>query len=306
MSTKDFEPNAPTSSPLVHASKPQFKVTPVNEFKTAQDFFADFYKINQPDMSHRRFSFAIDWPSSLLGDIMQGRKPLTLNRAFEFAKFMELTSFQSEYLMMLAMREVTNEHVRHYANDFLQHEGTRFWPDTESALPGFSVLNEETFSDVDMLLIHIYLYWSQGRLNPQELQKHMPAFTQFQNQEYVLQILNKLIAKGIIEKNGNDYKILKTGLLSKTAGASAHKAYYDAYIQIAENQLNKVDWSAGTLTFPKKYLGELKEKRNALINWILSKDTHESQAFGRPEDHTILMLNLSSYEILDLSLNTPT
>lgn len=90
-------------------SKSNLILTPsILEFSDSAHFFAEFVKINKNQshpISGRQISRQLNWPASLIVDIIKKRKPLTPQRAGEFARFFELNSMEFERLISISLME---------------------------------------------------------------------------------------------------------------------------------------------------------------------------------------------------------
>lgn len=277
------------------------KIPNLKSFRNAKDFFAEFYQINQPHLSHRSFSAEIDWPVSLLGDMIQGRKKLTVNRALEFSKFANLNSVQSEYLLMLCLKEVNNEGVQSYANTYLDTEGVVIDQDPSAPLESHHLISAETYSKTDFMVLHAFLTWSKGQVDFEQISQRLPAFPKFRDPEFVTGLISKMNEDEIIEGSMPLVKILKKNLLAPVSTVRSRNAYLDLFKQISELTPDKVAWRAGTVIFPNSKINELKDKMNALTSWILMTSQQGEPTEASPlNEHTILQIVLSAFELLDL------
>lgn len=178
----------------------------MKSYPTAREFFRAYYEINQPGLSHRKFAKAIGWPTSLLGDMIQGRKMLTLNRAIEFAKFMDLNNAQAQYMMMLSLKSADNPTVRDYAEKFMKLEDL----DGEGNF----------YSDSDYVILHSYLKSSKGAADVKAIADSLPAFPQFKDETYVKGIISRMQADGVIRGEFPQFEVVKTQVLAPTVAKS--------------------------------------------------------------------------------------
>lgn len=275
------------------------RIPPLKKYDSAKSFFQDFYQVNQPDMTHRSFAMEICWPSSLLGDIMQGRKPLTVNRAVEFANFMKLNSIQCEHLIILALKEVDNSGVQAYATTYLETEGASLNYDPEIGSDTHDFVSADVYGDVEYMVLHAFLTWSKGEIDLERLPSYLPAFPKFRDREFVANLLARMGAEGVIEGAAPKIKILKKNLLAPNPVA-ARKNYLESFQRVCDLTPEKVDWSAGSVIFPKKQISELNERIKALTHWVLmTASREEPDETSDPAKHTILQLDLSVFEILE-------
>lgn len=98
------------------ASK-KFIALSVQGFDSCRGYFDSFVKQNSaldPKYSLRFFSSRLDWPRSLISDVIAGRKNLSVERAVQFARSIGLSAVDTELLVCLALKESTNDETRSY------------------------------------------------------------------------------------------------------------------------------------------------------------------------------------------------
>lgn len=69
---------------------------------------------NEPKISGRKISKILNWPASLIIDMVKKRKPLTPQRAIEFARTCNLHPTELEHLVWIALVETSDESTRDY------------------------------------------------------------------------------------------------------------------------------------------------------------------------------------------------
>jgi hypothetical protein len=245
------------------------KLPPLEKYHRAQDFFRDFYELNQPNITYRSFAAEIGWPASLLCDMVHGLKVLAVERAIEFASAMNLNSVQQARLIMLALKEVRNIDVQEYAINYLETEGAQLKLGEGLQIDTDQVIKEETYGNVEYMVLYSFLTWSKGEISLEALPSYLPCFPAFRNRAFILELLSEMRAEGLIEGDAPNVKVLKKHLISTKPNPVSKKSYLNSFSRITELSPEKVRWSAGTVIFPKKRLSELIEKRNALRDWIL-------------------------------------
>jgi hypothetical protein len=276
------------------------KLPPLEKYHRAQDFFRDFYELNQPNITYRSFAAEIGWPASLLCDMVHGLKVLAVERAIEFASAMNLNSVQQARLIMLALKEVRNIDVQEYAINYLETEGAQLKLGEGLQIDTDQVIKEETYGNVEYMVLYSFLTWSKGEISLEALPSYLPCFPAFRNRAFILELLSEMRAEGLIEGDAPNVKVLKKHLISTKPNPVSKKSYLNSFSRITELSPEKVRWSAGTVIFPKKRLSELIEKRNALRDWILTTSTREEPtAKTDPNKHTILQIALLICEILE-------
>jgi hypothetical protein len=275
----------------------------LKNFRRAKEFFREFYRLNQPNLSQRNIASKLDWPASFLGDVMQGRKHLTVNRAVEFARFFNLNGVECEYLIMLALKEVNNPAVREYAENYLNTEGFPFPTDphispelskTDENTPHF--IPEDTYCDTDYMILHSFIAWSNGTFELHELPNLLPAYPAFRDGNYVLNILARMRDDGIIAGEPPALRLLKPNLVVTDFTGKSIVPFLELFKRVQEITPEKVFWQTGSLIFPICKVRELHAKIRALRSWALMTSVHDKpKQDGRCMEHTILHFNLSTY-----------
>jgi hypothetical protein len=275
----------------------------LKNFRSAKDFFQEFYRLNQPDLSHRGFANEIDWPVSLLGDMMQGRKPLTVNRAVEFARFFDLNSLEHEYLIVLALKEVNNRGVQEYAENYLATEGFPF-PTDPHISPELSpagthsphFISEGLYCDTDYMMMHSFIDWTGGTFSMDEVPDLLPAYPAFRDKKYISDILDRMRADGIIAGEPPQIRLLKPDLAVTDFQGKSTVYFLELFKRIQELTPKEVFFQTGTVIFPTRRVKELRARIRALRNWTLMTSVRERPAQeGRATEHTILTLDLSIF-----------
>jgi hypothetical protein len=89
--------------------------------KSVAEYFKDFVELNKehPRFTFRNFGEAVGWPHSYLGDLVAGRKPLTVSRVLEFAKFASFTPLETERLLLMSFVVSENTHVSEFFSEKL-------------------------------------------------------------------------------------------------------------------------------------------------------------------------------------------
>lgn len=282
-----------------------YKVPHLQDCKNAQEFFRKLYEINQPKLSHRKFAGELNWPVSYLGDVIQGRKKLTVNRAIQLATALQLNAFQHEYLLMLALQEVDSAGVRNYAQSFLSTEGTPLGNDplVENSKYIFTE-NADHFHERSYL--SYYLQRSQGQLDLEDLREMFPAIPLFAEKEWVLDLLMKMKADGQVDGHIPPIKVLQPHLMRVNGSTETWLEELDILRQVWQLTSDDISPSSGGLLFPVSKMLELRDRRNALVSWVLrTSEQHPVTSESKKEDHTILHMMFSVFEILKADKGSP-
>jgi len=280
-----------------------YKVPSVLRFKDSKLFFQEFYQCNLPLISHRKFSDEIDWPISLLGDLIQGRKSLSVNRAVEFANFAKLTSVHCEHLIMMGLREAENPAAQTYAKDYLEKSAFQVTDPTNNYVLETPPTNEH---HPERGILRNYLVWTQGQMDFEMLAKVLPSFKKFQDPEFVKQLLQEMADLGIIDGTTAPIKVLKKNILNRQPDRDFFEKGYKVFLDLIETDPRNAVAFQGAGLFPRNKLHELLHKQNALQKWIMATTAvSELPPDHKPEDYTILLTSLSFGELLEHNLETP-
>jgi hypothetical protein len=289
-----------------------FKCPTIKAFKNAPDFFNEFYVINQPQMSHRIFADALQWPASLLGDIIQRRKPLSVNRAVEFGRYFNLHSVEIEHLIMLSLQEVNNPGVKDYAAEYLSTEGYAFPMSPTSPYIENSVeqeihyYSEDLFADPEVRVLHAFLRWANGEVNLEDLPLFLPVHPSFKNKEHVLKVFAKMREAGLIEGEVPNVRVSKKNLVVEKFTGKYLEPFQEVYRRILQMTPEKTYMNNTTVVFPVAKTPELKSRMLALNTWAVMTAAREApQGDGRWNEHTILHLEMGAYGTLTRADRTP-
>jgi len=94
----------------------QIVVPNLMEFDNYREFLKTFFKTNSEKsyFSSRYLARKLEWPHSLLHDIIGNRKDLSLARAIVLSGFLRLDYKSTEYLISLVLKENKNKHLADY------------------------------------------------------------------------------------------------------------------------------------------------------------------------------------------------
>jgi hypothetical protein len=94
----------------------------VTSYVSMESFFKRLIADNS--RRHKAFSYRalakfLEWPFSLVSDVINGRKHLALTRSLEFANRFSLDVEQTDHLVLLSLKGHSHPLVRQYAKDRL-------------------------------------------------------------------------------------------------------------------------------------------------------------------------------------------
>ena len=92
-------------------------------YENYYDYLRDFFQFHgkKKGFSKHAFSVRIEWPLSLVNDLLARRRKLTVNRALEFCAHIELDKHATDYFIVLILKESDKEHVKeHFSNKMME------------------------------------------------------------------------------------------------------------------------------------------------------------------------------------------
>jgi hypothetical protein len=273
----------------------------ISNFQVASEFFREFYKQNHPALSHRKFAAEIGWPVSLLGDMIQGRKRLSINRAIEFSNFLKLDSVQCEHLILLSLKDVENPEVQNFAQSLLKKVSfDRVNPEV------FEVVEDTKDYFQERSALRHYLIWSQGRLEYEMLPQHLPSYLSLKDPKFVRERLEEMVRDGIIDQVTPPIQVLKKNILRGGPRRQSFQEGFEAALNLLEARPENTYYAQGVLMFPRSQLLELYNRRCALESWLLATAAvTELPADYNPDDYSIIYASLSIGEVLDHNPESP-
>jgi uncharacterized protein (TIGR02147 family) len=164
-----------------------------------------FLRETRPSFSYRNLASKLDWPVSLLTDVISSRKTLPLVRGLELASYLKLTDYETEHLIQMTLANTSNTEVQNYFQKILNKK-------VETKEYSSSV-NQEHYLKLNYLIIYDYL----------KMKKYIPQYEEVNSDLYFIninklefdRIIDDLLLKGFIKiSNSNELKILKGNLFS--------------------------------------------------------------------------------------------
>jgi hypothetical protein len=86
-------------------------------YTKANDFIRDLYNRNKarnPAFSYGFVSSCLSWPPSLIADLIAERRQMTMQRALELGRWLELDDYRLDYLVLLALKEKRGKSISDY------------------------------------------------------------------------------------------------------------------------------------------------------------------------------------------------
>jgi uncharacterized protein (TIGR02147 family) len=97
-------------------SKSSLTIPSVVEYSDYRSFLTDFWEANKAlnFFSSRYLALKLDWSASYFHDVMSGRKKFSIPRAVELANYLELSLQQTDYLILMVLKDMEHELTSEY------------------------------------------------------------------------------------------------------------------------------------------------------------------------------------------------
>lgn len=211
--------------------------------------------------SQRSISTKLGWPVSYLPDLMKKRKTFTIKRAIEFGNYFDLNPIDFEKLIYLSITDsglIKNEDMQKIVSTKSQ---VRYKP-TED----FELLSASTF------LIFESVRWLQGKATLQvlidlALKKDISA-------DLVLESVRQLTARKLIEKKGNEYRVMQDFLMSDDYGPANEtiKKFHQQFSMLQhkyfEDPIGPGFYNSAIVHIERSRYDEIVNRMAAFRNWI--------------------------------------
>lgn len=220
-----------------------------------QSYFKALIALNKAKkryFSHRYFARRIKWPPSYLSDLVNGHKSLTLVRALQFAKAVDMDPFDTERMVFWSLRENDDHNVKRFAESNLESDvmgNILKNPIIQGKDP--SCLDDTKicfiFESIAVLAVLTVLVWARRLLPPEEIKDLLFSFHGISPNE-VRRIINTLVSKGIVVANGNG-DIVKTDFnayrMLLEAQGDMERIGRDIHTQFAHNFMRYLYYNHG-------------------------------------------------------------
>ncbi|MCB0357705.1 MAG: TIGR02147 family protein, partial [Bdellovibrionales bacterium] len=261
--------------------KKKLTLVQVQEFSTYQKYLKVFYNKNRhlPAYSSRAIAKKLSWPRSYLHDLINGRKQLTVARAIQLARFLNLNSLDTEYLIALVFKEHKDNEVKAFYLDKISQE-------FDFKLRTVLVKERELMQNIQLLAVFEYI----------KLNNEIPTYKAFNkkfktikitDQKQIRTIISKLVDCQIIELDDRGFlkKVNVTTLLLDEIqlGIDIHRSFAENLIRFTYEPQRPVSLNSGFIKIPADKFEFFRSKllaiRNSLESHSLSNRTDEQEIY---------------------------
>ncbi len=273
---------------------------PPSKYKNITSYFKDFYTKNKEKhsyFSYQYFSKATQWPNSLLNDIINERRKLTIARIIQFSSALKMNSNDTEYLIHLLMKDSKEDHVRDYYEKSIKKS---FNADHVKTLE----VDDDVFADIDYIVIHELLVWAKKKLDPQVVTDLLELSDSI-NPEKVNEVYQKLEEIGAIKFHGDEIEVLADNLfLSQNSNHSfidIKKSYLEQTRKFVEGSYPPGLLNFVHLELPNEAIPDVIDRMTMLRNWIMetSQETRERRREGEELETQIFQVDLNLFPLFN-------
>jgi len=282
-----------------------FELPDIKKFDRVQPFLAAFIETNQlkGDFTFRKFAAEIGWPASLLVDLIARRRPFSIARAAEFARFFSLNGPDSERLIYLCMRDVDGESLNQFVDSYFETEGNELaipLPQ-DTAAPFF--ISPEMMGDFATMALHNFLLWTGGHTTEEEIVTLMGLIPELADAKSVHARLEKLREAGIISGELPAVRIEKRDLACRGMKLADMLTSLEFIKTVADLPWRQSAWNQGNVIFPKSKHQELMQRIVQLRTWILrtAMMTANDSSIVPRQDCLPLQIQLGFSHLVNLS-----
>jgi len=279
----------------------------IQKFSRSSDYFAEFLRLNKGHISHRSFAAEIGWPMSLIGDIIQGRKGLSIARALEFSRHFGLTGPEGERLVVFALADMNNQLIHDYVEGYLTKEGAAY-PILGPEAPtqgNISYWAPENIADLALSSLKMFLDWCSGVTTPEEIGDLLYLSPELKDPAVLKKKLDILRELGFISGELPQVKVLKSN--TSTSGMTRKQLFQTLEGLKALTEDNEVSdqrlthWWVQRAGLPIRLYPELNQRLDALRNWVHNSCSTEEKYAGQSREETVLLqCNFFLTHLLDL------
>lgn len=268
-------------------------------------YFHDFYNSNRglASFSYRKFAEMLNWPHSYLNDLMQGRRPLTIQRAIEFSRFAKFSVVETERMILMAFKNSENPTLKSHFENHL--DGSWDWeqrisPETTMRVKKngpvpIEVLTEEKIDPLSYVILAL-ISWTPKPFPKRLLFEYVPQIWKNSCSETIEKSLRNLEARGALE-------ILEDAVIYKKEFifvGSQLKSFCEVMLELVSNseELGPIEdaigrYRSGIVEFPKSRIPELQDRLAILANWI----GHVSDQARASSDYNLTDNPLIKYDL---------
>ncbi len=268
------------------------------------EYFKEFYEFNKqkyPNFSYQYFSNKAQWPNSLLGDIINERRGLTVGRAVQFISALNMDHLDSEHLIYLIFKGSNNPQVKSFFSEAIQK---KFNFDHYRELE----VKDLAFKDIDYLGVFELLLWAKEKLSPEKVCQLLGLSSSITPEKVTL-IYSKLEEVGAVKFHpDNSIEALVDSVFYSTSGEEDKLEWL--FLQFSKNnRAYSKKWytphvlNTFYLELPMDRMEEILDKMIMMRNWLmeLSFEMREKKKTEKKEG-LVFQADMNLFPIMDKKL----
>lgn len=297
------------------------KIPNIFNFSDCKSYFHNFYVINKQldsTFTYRILAQKLNWPISYLNDVINDRKPLTIQRAMSFIKYFDLDSLDAERLIYLSLKDSNDGDVKDFfemkLNEKNKIETPSYIPhsdaDIEIELSDKFIAADGLKYDLVTSAVLKILVWANGKILFKNISKLLYSFPELANDDFLRERLYELEEKNIIKIKGLDkdslveVEILHSSIDFLLSYATIHlfKHFYDNTNRIIINKKVAGNFNCGLVNIHRKYYKEVRTRFSALAAWLLSIESANDGEDYLPNDYMLFQYNIHITSLIDFKV----
>jgi len=275
-------------------------VPSILQFSDSSNFFKKLVSLNNSKdhfISGREISKKLNWPISLMVDIVKERRPLTPQRASEFGRFAKFNALELERLIWISLMETGDEHIRLFFKAKLDLKAEQV------LLPTVSIVDAELQYWVDVAAS--VLMQEQTHLTATEIKERL------NNKKTSLKKLNQALAlikkheilawdpkkKSFTQKKNFEYDNYNKKDTSPFKNIEIHHHYAKNFLEFIENPKLPSAYISGCITITNKQFMPIALQLFQIKNWLVGLSRENREAAVAKSDLRLMQLDLNFFKI---------
>ncbi len=237
---------------------------------TVQVYLRHFLDVNrQADRrkSARFFAKRLDWSSSLMPDVIKGRKRLSIQRALEFCSLARFSERRTQLFVFKAVCENQGEGAERFLERFIVSNFRTF-------LTASPTHDEEEIIASALASAVLGLVQARPGIDAVRIEQLLDTFDREELRQ-IPRILERLIVAEMIKRTAAGFQAsgVRTIVLEKAAGQPAHwspRTYAESLLRFIDLARPSAQLHGATVAIPQARLPEVRERLAEVRDWALA------------------------------------
>lgn len=270
------------------------------QFADSSNFFKKLVSLNKTtdlSISGREISKKLNWPISLMVDIIKERRPLTPQRASEFGRFAKFNALELERVIWISLMETGDQHIRAFFKAKLDLKAEQV------LLPTVPIVEAELQYYLDMVASVLMQEQTpltaaeiKDRLNNKtiSLKKLKQAIALIEKYEILVWDAKK---KVFIQKKNFEYDNYNKKDASPFKNIEIHHHYAKNFLEFIENPRLPSAYISGCITITNKQFMPIALQLFQIKNWLIRLSRENREAAIAKSDLRLMQLDLNFFKI---------